>query len=122
MPIPATDRRSFLTACSKLGVAGTLFPGVLWAMAEGEPRKITVDMISQAAVIADIPIPDEDREMMLRNLQGATKNYEDIYALHMANGVQPAMVFDPLITTDMKFEKVKRPMVMSPALPGRGSG
>ncbi|MGB7348294.1 MAG: hypothetical protein WBC66_00385, partial [Candidatus Acidiferrales bacterium] len=120
MPISATDRRTFLTACSKLGLAGTLFPGVLWGMAEGEPQKITVDMISQAAVIADVPIPDEDREMMLRTLQDAAKGYDDIYNLHMANGVQPAMVFDPLITPDVKFEKEKRPMQMSPALPGRG--
>ena len=118
MQIPATDRRSFLGACSKLGLAGTLFPGVLWAMADAEPKKITVDMISQAAVIADVPIPDEDREMMLRTLQDAAKGYDDIYNLHMDNGVQPAMVFDPFITTDPKFEKVKRPMQMSPALPG----
>ncbi|MFZ0640434.1 MAG: amidase [Candidatus Acidiferrales bacterium] len=120
MPISATDRRTFLAACSKLGLAGTLFPGALWAMAEGEPQKITVDMISQAAVIADVPIPDEDRETMLRNLQDAAKGYDDIYKLHIENGVQPAMIFDPLITTDVKFEKVKRPMQMSPALPGRG--
>ena len=118
MQIPATDRRSFLSACSKLGLAGTLFPGVLWAMADAEPKKITVDMISQAAVIADVPIPDEDREMMLRTLQDAAKGYDDIYNLHMDNGVQPAMVFDPRITTDAKFEKVKRPAQMSPALPG----
>lgn len=118
MPTPATDRRSFLSACSKLGLAGTLFPGVLWAMAEGEPKKITVDMISQAAVIADVPIPDDDREMMLRSLQDAAKGYDDIYNLHMDNGVQPAMVFDPFITTDPKFERTKRPMQMSPALPG----
>lgn len=119
MQMPATDRRSFLSACSKLGFAGTLFPGVLWAMAEGEPQKITVDMISQAAIIADVPIPDNDREMMLRNLQDAAKGYEDIYNLHMANGVQPAMIFDPFVTTDAKFEKIKRPMRMSPTLPGR---
>ncbi len=119
MQIPATDRRSFLSSCSKLGLAGTLFPGVLWAMAEGEPKKITVDMISQAAVIADVPIPDEDREMMLRNLQDSAKGYEDIYNLHMENGVQPAMIFDPLVTTDVQFEKIKRPMRMSPSLPSR---
>lgn len=118
MQMPATDRRSFLSACSKLGLAGTLFPGVLWAMADAEPKKITVDMISQAAVIADVPIPDGDREMMLRTLQDAAKGYDDIYNLHMDNGVQPAMVFDPFITTDAKFEKVKRPTQMSPALPG----
>lgn len=119
MPIPATGRRSFLTACSKLGLAGTLFPGVLWAMAEGEPSKITVDMISQAAIIADVPIPDNDRDMMLRNLQDAAKGYDEIYNLHMANGVQPAMIFDPLVSTDAKFEKIKRPMRMSPSFPHR---
>jgi len=114
-PKSAIDRRGFLAACSKFGVAGTLFPGVLWAMAEGEPKKITVEMISAAAAIADVPIPDEDREMMLRNLQNATKGYDEIYALHMANGVQPAMVFDPLTSTNMHFEQAKRPVQMSAA-------
>ncbi|MFI5127596.1 MAG: amidase family protein, partial [Candidatus Acidiferrales bacterium] len=109
------DRRNFLSTCSKFGVAGTLFPGVLWAMAEGEPKKITVEMISDAAAIADVPIPAEDREMMLRNLQNATKGYDEIYALHMANGVQPAMIFDPLTSTNMHFEKAKRPLQMSAA-------
>ncbi|MGB6823046.1 MAG: amidase, partial [Candidatus Acidiferrales bacterium] len=89
--------------------------GVLWAMAEGEPKKITVEMISDAAAIADVPIPAEDREMMLRNLQNATKGYDEIYALHMANGVQPAMIFDPLTSTNMHFEKAKRPLQMSAA-------
>jgi Asp-tRNA(Asn)/Glu-tRNA(Gln) amidotransferase A subunit family amidase len=109
------DRRNFLSTCSKFGVAGTLFPGVLWAMAEGEPKKITVEMITDAAAIADVPIPAEDREMMLRNLQNATKGYDEIYALHMANGVQPAMIFDPLTSTNMHFEKAKRPLQMSAA-------
>ncbi|HLW80663.1 MAG TPA: amidase [Candidatus Acidoferrales bacterium] len=120
--IPAVNRRNFLAACSKLGLAGTLFPGVLWAMAEGEPKKITVDMISEAAVIADVPIPDADREMMLRNLQQAAKGYEDIYNLHLANGVQPAMVFDPLVSTNIKLPRTKLPMRMSaaPAVAARG--
>ena len=114
-PKSAMDRRGFLAACSKFGVGGTLFPGVLWAMAEGEPKKITVEMISDAAAIADVPIPAEDREMMLRNLQNATKGYDDIYALHMANGVQPAMIFNPLTSTNTHFEQAKRPLQMSAA-------
>lgn len=114
-PKSAIDRRGFLAACSKFGVAGTLFPGVLWAMAEAEPKKITVEMISDAAAIADVPIPAEDREMMLRNLQNATKGYDEIYALHMANGVQPAMIFDPLTSTNVHFEQAKRPLQMSAA-------
>jgi Asp-tRNA(Asn)/Glu-tRNA(Gln) amidotransferase A subunit family amidase len=112
------DRRNFLTTCSKFGVAGTLFPGVLWQMAQqpgGEAPKITADMITQAAVIADVPIPSEDRDMMLADLNNATKGYDDIYNLHMDNGVQPAMIFDPLTTTTAHFEPIKRPMRMSPA-------
>ncbi|MGH9709242.1 MAG: amidase [Candidatus Acidiferrales bacterium] len=121
-PNSTIDRRSFLTTCSKFGVAGTLFPGVLWTMAEGEPQKITVEMITNAAAIAGVPIPAEDREMMLRNLQNATKGYDQIYALHMPNSVQPAMIFDPLTSTNTHFEKVKRPLQMSavPAMTMRG--
>jgi Asp-tRNA(Asn)/Glu-tRNA(Gln) amidotransferase A subunit family amidase len=112
------DRRNFLSTCSKFGLAGTLFPGVLWQMAQqpgGEAPKITADMITQAAVIADVPIPPEDRDMMLADLNNATKGYDEIYKLHMANSVQPAMIFDPLTTTTAHFEPIKRPMRMSPA-------
>src|SRR5487761_471426 len=122
-PKLAIDRRRFLTTCSKFGAAGTLFPGVLWALAEGKPEAITVDMIREAAVIADVPIPAEEREMMLRSLQSATKGYDEIYALHMPNSVQPAMIFDPLTSTNAHFEEVKRPLRMSaaPALAMRGA-
>ncbi len=122
LPNPSSTRRNFLGACSKLGLAGTLFPGTLWTLAQGQPEKITVDMISQAAVIADVPIPDADREMMLRNLQQASRGYEEIYKLHLQNGVQPAMVFDPLVSTDIKLPQVKVPMRISaaPVMAARG--
>jgi Asp-tRNA(Asn)/Glu-tRNA(Gln) amidotransferase A subunit family amidase len=116
------DRRNFLSTCSKFGLAGTLFPGVLWQMAQqqgAETPKITADMVTQAAVIADVPIPPEDRNMMLSDLNNATNGYEEIYKLHMANSVQPAMIFDPLTTTMAHFEPIKRPMGMSPAIASR---
>src|SRR5690348_1936759 len=110
-----SSRRNFLSACSKLGLAGTLFPGALWTLAQGQPEKITVDMISQAAVIADVPIPDADRQAMLRDLEDAARGYDEIYKLHMENGVQPAMVFDPLVSTDSKLPQTKLPMRISAA-------
>src|SRR6185437_5583356 len=118
----SSSRRNFLSACSKLGLAGTLFPGALWTLAQGQPEKITVDMISQAAVIADVPIPDADRQMMVRSLQQASSGYEQIYKLRMENGVQPAMVFDPLVSTDIKLPQTKMPMRISaaPAIAARG--
>jgi Asp-tRNA(Asn)/Glu-tRNA(Gln) amidotransferase A subunit family amidase len=117
-----SSRRNFLSVCSKLGLAGTLFPGALWTLAQGQPEKITVDMISQAAVIADVPIPDADRQAMLRDLSDATRGYDEIYKLHMENGVQPAMVFDPLVSTDVKLPQTKMPMRISaaPTIAARG--
>lgn len=122
MPIAGMDRRGFLTTCSKFGVAGTLFPGVLWAITGGKPKKITAEMIDQAAIIADVPIPAEDRQMMLRDLQNATKGYNEIYALHMPNSVQPAMIFDPLTSTNVHLDEARRPLRMSaaPAIGMRG--
>jgi len=73
------DRRDFMRACSGLGLGGTLFPGVLWAQAQArDAKKITKEMIENAALIADVPISDEHKEMMLENLNDQAKGYEEI--------------------------------------------
>ena len=79
------NRRNFLAVCSSCGLAGTLFPGALWSLAQ-EKEKITPGMIDEAAKIADVPIPPEDRQMMLGTLNEQVKDYDQIYALHLANG------------------------------------
>ena len=107
------DRRAFLAVCSRFGVASTLLPGVLWALADDKPT-ITRDMIDNAAIIADIKIPDEDKEMMLESLNDAAKGYDEIYALHIKNEVAPAFIFDPVLP-GMKLETVRRPMRLSAA-------
>ena len=114
------DRRRFLAACSGLGLGSTLFPGVLWALAE-DKDKVTIDMIDQAAAIADVPIPADDKKMMLESLNEHVKGYEEIYKLHMANSVAPALVFDPVLAST-KFETEKRPLRISaaPAIGARG--
>jgi Asp-tRNA(Asn)/Glu-tRNA(Gln) amidotransferase A subunit family amidase len=96
-----------------MGLGATLFPGVLWAQAQGKP-KITKDMIDAAAEIADVKIADEYKEMMLDDLNNAAKGYESIYALHMPNSVAPALIFDPVLP-GMKFETQRKPMRMSKA-------
>jgi len=107
------DRRRFLSACSGLGLGGTLFPGVLWAQAQTQgATKITKEMIESAAAIADVPIPEEDKEMMLDNLNQQAKNYEAIYALHIPNSVEPCLIFDPVVP-GMKFETERRPSRIS---------
>jgi Asp-tRNA(Asn)/Glu-tRNA(Gln) amidotransferase A subunit family amidase len=107
------DRRRFLSACSGLGLGGTLLPGVLWAQAQAQgATKITKEMIDSAAAIADVPIPEEDKEMMLDNLNQQAKSYEAIYALHIPNSVEPCLIFDPVLP-GMKFETERRPSRIS---------
>jgi len=114
------DRRRFISACSGLGLTSTLFPGVLWALADGK-EKITPNMIDQAAVIADVPIPADDRQMMLSTLEDQAKGYDEIYQLHIPNSVAPALNFDPVLPST-SFETEKRPLRMSaaPAIAAHG--
>src|SRR5215470_1911770 len=110
------DRRNFMKTCSGMGLAGTLFPGVLWAQAQAQgAKKITKEMIENAAAIADVPIADEYKEMMLEDLNDHAKGYEEIYKLHIPNSVEPAFIFDPT-TSGTKYETEKWPRKMSAAL------
>src|SRR6476660_832480 len=114
------DRRNFMKTCSGLGLAGTLFPGVLWAQAQGA-KKITREMIENAAAIADVPIGDEFKEMMLENLNDHAKGYEEIQKLHIPNSVEPALLFDPVLP-GMKFETERKPPRISKAPSSAASG
>jgi len=109
------DRRDFVRKCAGMGFAGTLLPGVLWAQAQAVgAKKITKEMIESAAAIAEVPISDEYKEMMLENLNDQASGYEEIYKLHMPNSVAPSLIFDP-VTSSSKFETEKRPIRMSAA-------
>jgi hypothetical protein len=109
------DRRNFMKTCSGMGLGGTLFPGALWAQAQAEgAKKITKEMIDNAAAIADVPIADEYKEMMLQNLNDHAKGFEEIYKLKIPNSVDPALLFDPLLP-GMKFETERKPMRISKA-------
>ena len=113
-------RRNFMRVCSGLGLTGTLLPGVLWAEAQGK-TEITKEMIDSAAAIADVKIPDEYKQMMLENLNGRTKGYEEIFALHMPNSAPPSLLFNPVLP-GMKLSRAKRPMRISAAPAVAASG
>lgn len=101
------DRRNFLAVCSKLGLTSTLLPGVLWSMA-ADKDKVTGEMIDNAAIIADVPIAEQYKQMMLESLNAFTKDYEMIYELKIGNSIAPAIVFDPL-PVGMKLQKERAP-------------
>jgi Asp-tRNA(Asn)/Glu-tRNA(Gln) amidotransferase A subunit family amidase len=103
------DRRSFLNVTGRFGLASTLFPGALYTLAtQAEAQtssatpsqpplpKITSDMIDQAAALAGITIPPEDRDAMLDGLNQDRHGYEEIRKLDIPNSVAPAFIFDPL--------------------------
>src|SRR5439155_22819548 len=76
--------------------------------------KITKEMIDNAAAIADVPIADEYKEMMLADLNVHAKGYEEVYKLHILNSVDPALLFDPVLP-GVKFETECKAMRISKA-------
>ncbi len=104
------DRRSFLTACSRAGVASALFPGVLFTLAtqaqeapgadstdQSKPPKITPEMIDQAAILAGIgPFTDEQKKMMIDGLVDRNGSMKAIRKLKLPNSVAPCFVFHPM--------------------------
>ncbi len=105
------DRRRFMQTCTGMSLGSTLFPGVLWAqtLAKGT-AKITKEMIEAAEAVADVAISDEYKQMMLDNLNEQSKGCEAIYALHIPNSVEPALLFDPVVngTKYSAFEATMR--------------
>jgi Asp-tRNA(Asn)/Glu-tRNA(Gln) amidotransferase A subunit family amidase len=103
------DRRGFLTACTRVGIASPLFPGILYTLAvqaqagpDASPKpkelpRITPQMLDQAAALAGVgPFSDAQKKMMLDGLNEQRDGYDHIRALKMPNSVAPAYVFHPL--------------------------
>jgi Asp-tRNA(Asn)/Glu-tRNA(Gln) amidotransferase A subunit family amidase len=112
------DRRSFLAVSGRFGLASTLFPGVLYALAaqaqtastttEPELEKITAEMINQAAALAGVHIAPEYAGALLEGLNQQRSGYAKIRNLHLPNSVPPAYIFDPLppgVTVSTQKEK-----------------
>jgi len=107
------DRRGFLAACSRAGIASPLLPGILYTLAAqaqdsnvpaGKPPedkqkalpKITSEMLDQAAMLAGVgPFTDDQKKMMLSGLSDQRGSYDEIRALKIPNSVPPAYVFHP---------------------------
>jgi Asp-tRNA(Asn)/Glu-tRNA(Gln) amidotransferase A subunit family amidase len=101
------DRRGFLAACSRAGIASPLLPGILYTLAaqaqeaagtdQSKPPVITVEMIDQAAVLAGVgPFTAEQAKMMLDDLVDNNGSYKAIRKLKLPNSVAPAFAFHPL--------------------------
>jgi Asp-tRNA(Asn)/Glu-tRNA(Gln) amidotransferase A subunit family amidase len=115
------DRRSFLNSCGRLGFASTLLPGVLFTMAaQAEDKKITAAMIDDAAIIAGVPIAEDQKAAMLSLLNADRKSFDELRALNLPNSVPPSFVFDPMPpgqfpTPPPPGTDLRKPLHISPA-------
>jgi Asp-tRNA(Asn)/Glu-tRNA(Gln) amidotransferase A subunit family amidase len=131
------NRRGFLGACAKAGIASPLFPGVLFTLAtqaqetaatdQSKPPVITPEMIDQAGIIAGIgPFSAEQKQMMIDGLVDQNGSIKAIRKLAMPNSVQPAFVFHPLPAEKERFKSTggvvfgdpDRPLIMDCGGPG----
>ncbi len=109
-------RRAFIERCGALGVASTLFPGVLWARVAGG-EEITDASIIAAAEIAGVSFSDEDRALMLAGLKTQTAQLAALQQIKLDNSVAPAMIFSPLPHPDAVPKGPQRPVIMSRQAP-----
>ena len=115
----AANRRSFLAACAKLGVGGTLLPGLLWgraleAQAAGQALAVTPALIEELSKVAGLQITAAERDRMVQGLRQQMRSLEAIRKVALKNWEPPSLVFDPVLPT-MTFPSEKRPVRMSPA-------
>ena len=90
------DRRQFLDACSAVGLSG-LFPGALYAQVaeENDEPSITTEHIAAAEPIAGVSLTDEERELLVENLNENLGQYEAMREQTPPNARAPASTFDP---------------------------
>src|SRR5579871_1900735 len=92
------NRRSFLAYFSGLGLASTLFPGVLWAkMEEQKSGGVTKEMLHVAAAVAGLTFTDQQIERMLEGVNRNLAGYQDLRKISLENNVAPPLYFNPVI-------------------------
>ena len=97
------DRRAFMGYFSGLGLGSTLFPGVLWSrLQEGE---ITKEMLADAEAVTGLEFTDEERDLMLEDLNNNLEAYERLRSVSIPNQVRPALSFDPVVPRNLPRER-----------------
>jgi len=109
------DRRAFMAYFSSIGLGSTLLPGVLWGQLQQQPQgpAITPEMIASAEEIAGVKFSDEERQAMVRNLQGARTAIENLHKEPLDMSIFPAIVFDPVPPGKELAKKTKAATVRS---------
>ena len=100
--ISRMDRRSFMAYLSAVGVGGT----ALWSQ-EQQQGPISRDMLADAEAVLGLEFTDDERELMLRNMNRNLTSYEALRTHEIPNSVSPAILFDPVLP-GMELPTVER--------------
>ena len=107
----AVNRRRFIGCFSAAGLASTLMPGALAAVARGA-ESITIEMIEAAQEIAGLSFTREEQEWIVQSLNGERSPiaaYETLRAANLGNSTQSAIVFNP-VPAGKKLPSERRPL------------
>ncbi|HSR68922.1 MAG TPA: amidase [Acidobacteriota bacterium] len=95
------------------GLTGTLLPGSLWtALQESEEPKVTTAMLAQAEALSGLQFSEEERQMMVEDLNDTLADYQRLRQVELPNSVPPALHFDPRLP-GMRFDQSRRPLRQS---------
>jgi Asp-tRNA(Asn)/Glu-tRNA(Gln) amidotransferase A subunit family amidase len=102
----ALKRREFMAYLSAWVLAATPVPTTIWAQTRQRPR-ITKETLAAAETMAGVQFTDEEREMMLEDLQERLELFEKIRSLPIPSDVPPAVQFDP-VPPDFELTPIQR--------------
>ncbi len=87
-------RRKALGVLGATGIVSPVFVRAVAALAHGKAQ-VTAEMIHQAEWISGLEFDPAERQMMVKGLNGEVEDFEKLRAVHLENGVYPAMLFNP---------------------------
>lgn len=85
-------RRDLIHSALGAGAASTVFARALTVLTEEQPA-VTLDMIRQAEWISGLHFTDEQRELMLDDVNKLAERFETLRAVPLDNSVSPAVRF-----------------------------
>ena len=107
------SRRRFTAYFTGAGFAGMLLPGILWAkMQEAEIPKVTKTVLREAEKLAGFEFTDEERDLMVEDLNQQLESFEKLREIELDNSVPPALHFSPILP-GMTFDTKEKPIRMT---------
>jgi Asp-tRNA(Asn)/Glu-tRNA(Gln) amidotransferase A subunit family amidase len=110
-----TTRRRFMATFTGAGVAGTLFPGVLWARVQDSgAERVTLAMVTEALKLSGVEMTDEEKKTLVESANRNLNGYEEIRKLHIPPDVSPPFHFSPVVP-GITVNKARQPFRLSAA-------